>query len=112
MKILLLLISLLAISCYGKEPIYTECDYKSADLRFQNKELENAFNTRDLDKILKEMHITIDIAKKTEKVCQIGSIDRAFAEYIIETNEELLEDIRIMLEKPIPNGNVVKIEKK
>lgn len=59
----------------------------------ENKKLDNAYNSKDLDIMEKQLMVVLNYSKITRDVCEIGTIENAFADYIIVETEDGLKDV-------------------
>ena len=59
----------------------------------ENKKLDGAYNSKDLNTMEKDLIVVLNYAKITKDVCEIGTIENAFADYLLMETEDGLKDV-------------------
>jgi len=95
MKKIILLVLVLATCLLAMEKDKL-CEDSYSSLFQENKKLDTVYNTKDIVLIEQQLYIVLSYAKSTEQLCQIGTIENAFGNYVVAETEDGIMDIEIL----------------
>ena len=89
---ILIVVFILCGSAFAVNPSKI-CEEKYDKMFAENKNLDKAYNSKDLDTMEKQLIIVLNYSKIAKDVCEVGTIENAFADYIIVETEDGLRDV-------------------